>query len=184
MSPLACLRWQTHLSPLSQLLVSKLVCEEMLALFSREYKLRNRLRAGPYQLASLLDNPRIQCDVFEAYVGAIHLEHGYTKVREWLRELFGPILEGEYEALREKLTRQTEVKSGVRDLSVQVQAFNEKCQVRRLTPTCEFREEGPPHKRVFGCTVRCEAYVTEGEGPSKKVAKHDALAKMAANYQD
>lgn len=100
--------------------------------------------------------------VLEAVVGAIYLDRGLTKTKEFIREL----LAGEYEKLTNAGTS-NDYKSQLQEV---IQAKEQR------TPTyILINSRGPDHNRWFSVEVRLgEKLLGRGEGKSKKVAESEA----------
>lgn len=104
----------------------------------------------------------ILANAFEALVGAIHLDQGYTAARDFIARV---VLSRTGEMLEKKLYKDPK------------SLFQEEAQERvGITPTYEvLREWGPDHDRHFVIGVYLKNdLVAEGEGPSKQSAQEEA----------
>lgn len=63
--------------------------EAALAPLSRQLGLPSHLRAAD---ATLAGEPRMQAELFEAYVAALEREHGYAAMYSWLHRLYAPVV--------------------------------------------------------------------------------------------
>lgn len=104
----------------------------------------------------------ILANTFEALIGAIYLDQGYERAREFIVRTLMPRLE---EVVSKELYRDPK------------SLFQEESQERMgVTPTYEvLREWGPDHDKhfVIGVYIGREL-VAEGEGPSKQSAQEEA----------
>ncbi|OGZ97652.1 MAG: ribonuclease III [Candidatus Sungbacteria bacterium RIFCSPLOWO2_02_FULL_54_10] len=111
----------------------------------------------------------ILANAFEALVGAMYLDQGYTPVRDFILAVLLPHLDGIVEHRLYKDPKSL---------------FQEEAQEREgVTPTYEVqREWGPDHDRHFVIGVFLgDELVAEGEGPSKQTAQEEAAkAALAA----
>lgn len=104
----------------------------------------------------------ILANTFEALVGAIYLDQGYNRVKEFIQRVLMPRLE---EVLSKKLYKDPK------------SLFQEEAQERvGITPTYEVLNEwGPDHDKHFIVGVFLgKEKVAEGEGPSKQIAQEEA----------
>lgn len=104
----------------------------------------------------------ILANTFEAIVGALYLDGGYDKAKEFIVRVLGPQITP---IVEQKLYQ--DAKS----------LFQEEAQERMgITPTYEVvKEWGPDHDKHFvvGAYVGTEL-IAEGEGPSKQIAQQQA----------
>lgn len=104
----------------------------------------------------------ILANTFEALVGAIYLDQGYNRAKEFIQRVLMPRLE---EVLSKKLYKDPK------------SLFQEEAQERvGITPTYEVLNEwGPDHDKHFIVGVFLgKEKVAEGEGPSKQIAQEEA----------
>jgi ribonuclease-3 len=110
--------------------------------------------------------PGLLASAFEALVGALYLELGFERVREWLLEHAAPEIgqdlpEGMLKSPKSQLQEFTQRMTGVRPVYRVVDAT------------------GPDHERTFQIAVEVDGRVLgEGTGPSRRVAE-TAAALMA-----
>lgn len=139
-----------------------LVCEESLALLATELALGDRLKLGRGEEQSGgRGKPSVLADTFEAVLGALYLERGSAWTRDFVQEMFGPLLDEPPLPLRDARSR-----------------LQEYVQERGLGLRFELRaQEGPPHKPVFTMA----ALVDDRElGLGSGGSKQEATAKAAA----
>lgn len=84
-----------------------LVSNKTLAKLAKHYKLTDKLIASLGQLEDLQDNYKIQAAMFEAYVCALHDEHGIEGARKFIRATYAPLATAEYHRLRKQAVRAT-----------------------------------------------------------------------------
>ncbi len=104
----------------------------------------------------------ILANAFEALVGAVYLDQGYTAAKKFIQSALMP-------RLQEVLTK--ELYKDPKSL------FQEEAQERvGVTPTYEvIKEWGPDHDKHFIVGVFLEEErIAEGEGPSKQAAQEEA----------
>jgi len=154
------------------LMCHQVVNEKSLAAVARDLKLGSYLKLGKGELLSGgSEKPSLLADALEALVGALFLDHGYSKAKELIIKLFSPVLQA--------------VKEGVLPLTDYKTILQEKCQsLFGKTPVyeivCEF---GPPHDRTFKAVVKMENEVVgKGAGKSKKEAEQAAANDAWANF--
>lgn len=114
--------------------------------------------------------PAILSDAFEAVVGAVFLDGGFTAAREVTLRLFGE-----------------RIAAASPQASVDFKSLlQERLQGRGL-PLPEYRtisEHGPPHDRTFRVQVAWQGGSAEGEGRSKKAAEMEAAERALAATKD
>ncbi|TSC78349.1 MAG: putative ribonuclease III [Parcubacteria group bacterium Gr01-1014_33] len=104
----------------------------------------------------------ILANAFEAIVGAMYLDQGYSATQEFILRVVTSRMS---EVLTKKLYKDPK------------SLFQEEAQERAgITPTYEVtREWGPDHDKHFVVGVYLDAeLVAEGEGPSKQIAQEEA----------
>jgi len=148
---------------------SALVNTESLAKHSHLLGLEEYLKMAKGEKQSKKGRDHILANTFEALIGAIYLEFGLEKAREFLENnLFGYLEEIlDFELFRDP-------KSYLQELSQ---------DELRITPTYKIHEEtGPEHDKKYISGAYVGKYLlAEGEGSSKKKAEIDA-AKNALEY--
>lgn len=108
-------------------------------------------------------NPRIISSTFEALVGAIYLDLGWTEAFRFVETIF-----------RDHLHEQ-KVDGGVYgDFKSKLQEDLQR-DMKRTPSYHTVGESGPEHQKVFFVEVRCgEKVLGKGQGASKKLAEQDA----------
>jgi len=111
---------------------------------------------GGRGLASALEN------VYEALTAALYLDAGLEAARTWVLSTLGPLISEEAADVPEN------PKSELQELT----------QARGEAPVYTLiKHEGPPHERVFTCSVQVGGKVLgQGQGRSKKEAEAAAAA--------
>ena len=142
---------------------SRIVSRSSLARVARSISLGEAIRLGRGEEQSAgRDKDRILTDVFEAVVGALYLDQGFSASRELLSRVLEPALE--------RVTASPERRD-------HKSALQEICQSRwRKTPAYRIVEEhGPPHETVFTAVAFVdERELGRGTGRSKQLAQQDA----------
>ncbi|TVQ98419.1 MAG: ribonuclease III [Deltaproteobacteria bacterium] len=142
---------------------SRIVSRSSLSRVARSLSLGEAIRLGRGEEQSAgRDKDRILTDVFEAVVGALYLDQGFSATRELLGRVLEPALD--------RVTASPERRD-------HKSALQELCQSRwRKTPAYRIVEEhGPPHETVFtAVAVVDERELGRGSGRSKQLAQQDA----------
>ena len=146
---------------------SLLVCEETLASLARKVNLGAYLRLGHGEdLTGGREKNSNLSDAFEAVIGAMYLDKGFSSVYSWLKGLIDPYLEL---ALSGKLIY--DYKS----------VLLEHLQAVLPSARTQFKiidECGPVHDRIFTAAFSLnDKELTQGSGKSKKEAEQVASAK-------
>ncbi len=146
-----------------------LVCEASLARLAFALNLSDYLRLGKGEIATGgFSRPALLADTVEALIGALYLDLGLEQCRDYVLDLYRPILR--------------ELKEGVlrRDFKTLLQEYSQS----RFAITPVYRivhESGPDHEKVFEAEVLLNSeHVGYGRGRSKKEAEQ-AAAKEAWN---
>jgi ribonuclease-3 len=149
---------------------SHLVREDTLAAYARELDLPSAVRVGRGEAASGgRDRPGMQCDAFEALIGAIYLDFGYATAERLLFGLFDRDLP-------------TVVAERGKDAKSRLQELTQ--SLWQLTPTyVTVGEEGPEHRKRFVVDARVgEKSWGRGDGASKaeaaRVAAESAILRI------
>jgi len=146
---------------------ASLVNEEVLSKLAVELDLSKYLHLGKGEaITGGAQKPRLLASAYEALIGAIFLDSGFAKAKEFARRDFAKLiaeLDPSQDYERDYKTRLQEA----------VQKRNKE------TPSYELiGEEGPPHDRMFTVNVRLkEQNLASGRGRSKKLAEQDAAKK-------
>ena len=144
------------------------VCETALYEYSKKLKLNKYLKLGKGEEESGgRDRKTIVSDIFESFLGAIYLDHGIDKAREFFLDNVIPLINNhEIDFFDDyKSVLQEYVQTDKRSLEYKV-----------------IKEEGPAHNRKFSVEVMIDGIVYgKGVSHSKKSAEQaaakDALAK-------
>ena len=142
------------------------VCENALATYAKEIGLNKYILVGHGQLGNI--NDTIIADVFESVLGAIYLDQGFLKAKEYCNKIILPFIE-----------------SGKHLLSDYKSALQEMVQTDKESLNYVLIEEkGPAHDKTFTVNVVIDNIVFgTGTGKSKKEAEqraaYDAYNKRA-----
>ncbi len=145
---------------------SALVRTESLAQVARDVGVRESMRIGKGEdINGGRERDVVLCQVFEAVIGAIYLDHGLEAVKSFI----APRLEAlEAEVMDEAINKDTRSQ------------FQEWSQAKfGLTPEFEIvSESGPAHERLYivEATIGPKVVIA-GTGQSKQAASHDAAEK-------
>jgi len=138
------------------------VCENALYEYSKKIRLADYIRLGNGIKKA---NKTIIADVFEAVIGVIYLEFGYTYCKNIFDKLIVPYIERNEDFLHD-------YKSSLQELMQ-----TEKKSLEYIV----VNESGPSHNKIFEVEVRVDGIVYgRGKGKSKKEAEQNA-AKSAYN---
>lgn len=152
---------------------ASLVNESTLSRIAEHFDLASYLRAHHSQaLEDLQTNPRIMASLFEAIVGAMFIDLGFAKTRDWIEKVYVLIVKLSFD----DHDYQDDYKT----------RFQELVQSRlKVTPVYTTVEStGPDHQRVFTVSVSVDGEVFgEGQGSSKKIAAQEA-AKAALKKEE
>jgi ribonuclease-3 len=153
---------ESRLSPLR----SGVVNMRALAQVAREINLGQYLRIGKGEEATNgRDKNSILADSFEALVGAIYLDHGYTKTAEIVLNLLRPVIDS-----AQNSGAALDGKTALQELAAS----------QGLTsPEYEIGESGPDHDKSFtAIAILSGVRYPQGVGKSKREAEQ-AAAKLA-----
>lgn len=150
--------------PLSKKRAS-LVNEEALCDLARKIGLDESLKLGKGERQTGgLQKPRLLASAFEATLGAVFKDGGYTAAQSVVKNLFTALVDdfnrGDSPFARDFKTRLQELAQ----------------EKFRLTPTYQLNgETGPDHEKVFNVSVSVgDRVIASGLGRSKKAAEQDA----------
>lgn len=147
---------------------ASIVNEEVLSEIASKMGLNQLMLLGKGEtLTGGSNKPRLVASVFEAIIGAIYLDGGFTQAKEFIaREFLG---------VADLVCRNEDFE---RDYKTRLQELVQKSV--KETPRYEvLAEEGPPHDREFLVCVKVKDEVwAQGRGRSKKNAEQSA-AKLA-----
>ena len=153
---------ESRLSPLR----SGVVNMRALAQVAREIKLGDYLRIGKGEEATNgRDKNSILADSFEALVGAIYLDHGYTKTAEIVLNLLRPVIDA-----AQTSGAALDGKTALQELAA---------SLGLSSPEYEIGESGPDHDKSFtAIAILSGQRYPQGVGKSKREAEQ-AAAKLA-----
>lgn len=153
---------ESRLSPLR----SGVVNMRALAQVAREIKLGEYLRIGKGEEATNgRDKNSILADSFEALVGAIYLDHGYTKTAEIVLNLLRPVIDS-----AQSSGAALDGKTALQELAA---------SLGLTSPEYEIGESGPDHDKSFtAIAILSGQRYPQGVGKSKREAEQ-AAAKLA-----
>lgn len=116
------------------------------------------------------NRPYILANAFEALIGAIYLDQGYTAAEKFLAERLFPKIE---RIVKDRLDLDS--KSRLQELAQ---------EVMKLTPNYQLKgEAGPDHNKTFTMAVFLgEQELASGEGKSKQEAEQNAAASALQNW--
>ena len=145
---------------------SSLVSQEALAKTAEELGISEHIRVGRAEDENGLQRlPSVLSDAFEAIVGAICVDAGYEKARDFVQEV-----------LRTALEESLAVGPDAEDAKSRLQILTQ--EVHQALPVYHtVSEEGPEHRKAFtiGVSLHGRALAT-GTGYSKKEAEQQAAA--------
>lgn len=144
------------------------VCEKALATYSKEIGIDKCILLGHGQMHNL--NDTIIADVFEAIVGAIYLDQGYSVAKKYIDTIIIPYIKEETDFNSDYKTKLQEVvQTDRKSLDYEV-----------------IKEYGEAHNKTFEVVVKIDGITYgKGIGKSKKEAEQmaalDALKKSAGD---
>ncbi|CDO02266.1 ribonuclease 3 [Oceanobacillus picturae] len=148
-----------------------IVCEPSLVNFARDLDFGKFIRLGKgEEQTGGRERPALLADVFEAFLGALYLDKGYSEALAFLeRHVFPKITTGAF--------------SHAMDYKSQLQELVQ--QYRHQTITYRIIDEtGPSHDREFLAEVQISEKVTgTGKGRTKKEAEQRAAKAALDKYQ-
>jgi ribonuclease-3 len=139
---------------------ASIVCEQSLAFCARSIGLENYILLGRGEEQSGgRQRPSITSDAFEALIGAIYLDGGFTSAKEFILKYTLNDLEHKKLFFDSKTI-----------LQERIQAQHEEALHYQL-----IREEGPDHQKLFVVQAMLgDQVIGEGEGRTKKAAEQAA----------
>ena len=141
-----------------------IVCEDSLSKFAKECHFDQYVLLGKGEEHSGgRTRPALLCDLFEAFLGALYLDHDLVPVDQLLAKVVFPKnIAGAFSHVMDHKPRLQEVLQRSGDVAIEYQLL---------------REEGPAHERKFWTEVSCNGEkIGEGYGKSKKLAEQAAAA--------
>lgn len=153
---------------------SQLVRKETLSELSKRINLSDYTFVGHGGDQEIKDNAKFLCDIFEALVGAIYMDLGFYKAKEFAMEQLEAYIKEK--GIKHFIVASKDPKSRLQEL---VQADTK----RTVEYHCS-ESYGPTNAPVFVYQVMMDGIVLgEGRGSNKKIAQQeaakDALSKMA-----
>lgn len=148
---------------------ANLVCETALASNAKRHNIGSVLLLGRgEEMSGGRERPSILADAYEALVGAMYLDSGLTKVRDFVvRDIHGLLTDEELLSHRDYKTLLQELVQKHHDVNVTYSIIS---------------ATGPDHDKRFvaGVSLRGE-FLAEGKGKSKKEAEQEA-ARVAYHH--
>ncbi|UTB33473.1 MAG: ribonuclease III [Methanobacterium sp. ERen5] len=138
---------------------SNFVCKKALYTYSMEQGLEKNIKIGSSLKLTKREIDSVISDVFESFIGAIYLDQGIDKAKEFLNKTVIP-------HIKDEMVFFYDYKSELKEL----------CDQRGLEIVYELlKEEGKPHNKVFTMTavINSKKYGS-GTGGSKKEAEQRA----------
>ena len=142
---------------------ASLVCEPTLAMCAREINLGDYILLGKGEIATGgAERDSIISDAFEAVIGAIYLDGGFTSAKEFITKFVLDDIDNKKLFFDSKTILQEMIQA----------AYQEPLQYKLIG------EEGPDHAKVFTVAAMIEdKVISQGSGKTKKAAE------QAAAYQ-
>lgn len=143
---------------------ASIVREESLAKFAVECHFDQYIRLGKgEEISGGRTRPSLLCDLFEAFLGALYLDHDLETVEKFLATVVYPqILAGAFSHEMDYKTHLQEVLQQSGDTEIEYRLI---------------KEEGPAHNRQFWTEVYCEGKrIGTGQGKSKKLSEQAAAS--------
>ena len=140
------------------------VCENALYEYSKKIRLKDYIRLGN---SVKTPNKTIIADVFEAMMGVLYLEKGYSECKKLFFDLIVPYIESNVDFLKDYKT-----------------IFQEQMQTEQKTINYVVTSEsGPSHKKIFEVDVVVDGIVYgHGIGGSKKEAEQNAAKEALSKH--
>lgn len=139
---------------------ASIVCEQSLAFCAGSLSLGSYILLGRGELASGgRERPSITSDAFEALIGAIYLDGGFTSAKEFIQKFVLDDLEHKKLFFDSKTILQERVQAGL----------GEQLHYELI------HEEGPDHQKVFVVQAMLgDRVIGKGRGRTKKAAEQEA----------
>jgi len=150
-----------------------LVNENALVKLARELGLSEYLTLGRGERNSGgADKPSILADVVEAMIGAVYVDGGFDAAKQMILRL----MEGSFDTVLSG--------NGVGDYKTRLQEYYHKKGISDIRYAV-FREEGPPHDKVFYVKLYVAGEeISQGKGRSKKTAEQKAARQACLNVKE
>lgn len=143
---------------------ASIVREESLAQFAKDCQFDQYIKLGKGEENSGgRQRPSLLCDLFEAFLGALYLDHDLETVKGFLQKVVFPqVKAGTFAREIDYKTRLQEVLQKGGDVAIAYRLI---------------QEDGPAHERIFHTEVYCDGQlIGAGKGKSKKLAEQSAAA--------
>lgn len=152
---------------------AKLVKGDTLAMYAKQLRLDGLMLLGErVQGQGIEQSKSVLSDIFEALVGAIYLDLGYTPASEFVREII------------KKYVDFDKIINSLDNYKSLLLEFAQAEQMEIPTYTV-ISETGPGHNKTFGVEVYVdEQPIAQGTGKSKKEAEQEAARKALQILQD
>ncbi|MEK6556195.1 MAG: ribonuclease III [Bdellovibrionota bacterium] len=146
---------------------ASLVNETALAELAIELELGPHLKLGKGETATGgISKPRLLSSVLEALIGAIYVDQGFEKTKDFTLEIFKQRLQDIDLSVHFKSDYKTRLQEKLQDMKKRIPVYK------------LLKEEGPDHSKVFHVALTLgEDTLSTGTGKSKKQAEQDAAKK-------
>ncbi|MBN2908265.1 ribonuclease III [Polycladomyces sp. WAk] len=150
---------------------ARVVCEPSLAAFAQELDFGQYVRLGKgEEMTGGRTRPALLADVFEAFVGALYLDQGLDRVKQFLHAVIFPRIDEKW------LSQVTDAKSQLQEIVQQERMGPLEYQIVDI--------QGPAHDRHFVAEVWLEGKrLGRGSGRSKKEAEQRAAFEALQNWE-
>lgn len=151
---------------------ASIVCEPSLMNFARDLQFGNHILLGKgEEQTGGRNRPALLADVFESFLGALYLDHGFDRVLGFLNEhVFPKITTGAF-------SHAMDYKSQLQEL---IQQYKNQTIEYKLV-----KEQGPSHAKEFEVQVSINDHVYQsGIGRTKKEAEQRAAKHALDTYGD
>ena len=145
---------------------SHLVNTKRLAKISKELNLHEMLEVGDSFEGEIYEQTSIMADTFEALVGAIYIDSGWSKLTEFIEKHFA------IEEASDKLDSKSRLQQEIQKMYAILPEYK------------VISEEGLPHKKNFIVEISVQGIVRgKGCGPNKKIAEANAAKEALTFYE-
>lgn len=151
---------------------ASVVNEDVLSSIATQLRLHEHILLGKGEAQTGgAQKPRLLASAFEALVGALFLDKGFSPAREFIRARFAE----QVEALHQQVDYEKDYKTRLQEIAQK--------DLKETPVYVLLSEEGPPHERIFTVAVQVKAEtLAEGRGRSKKSAEQAAAEEALKNY--
>lgn len=149
------------------------VCDNSLSTFAKKINLGSYLKVGKgEEQAGGRKRPSILEDAFEALVGAIYLDGGFEKAKEFVLGFLPKKID------IKKIDSVTDYKTKLQEIT---QKHNKNLKIEYVLT----KEIGPDHDKGFEIQLKiCDETIGVGKGKSKKRAEQEAAKNSLANLKE